>query len=193
MTKKAYFVHGWEGNPKNAWFPWLKDKLEKEGFKVEAFAMPHPEEPTIKDWVGFLKDNIENIDEETFFVGHSIGCQTIMRYLESLDENIKVGGVVFVGGWLNLLPEVLEDEEDKGVAQPWLEAPIDFDKIKKHCDKFVALFSDNDKYVPISDSKVFEEKLGAKIIVEHEKGHFFDDPKMLELESAFNSIMEMVG
>ena len=35
-----------------------------------------------------------NNDENTYFVGHSIGCQAIMRYLESVDVK-KIGGVLF--------------------------------------------------------------------------------------------------
>ena len=27
-------VHGWDGNPNNHWFPWLKKELEKRGFEV---------------------------------------------------------------------------------------------------------------------------------------------------------------
>ncbi|KKQ37224.1 MAG: hypothetical protein US53_C0024G0012, partial [Candidatus Woesebacteria bacterium GW2011_GWA1_37_7] len=47
--------------------------------------------PKIKEWVPFLQENMSNPDEETHFVGHSIGCQTILRYLETLSEKTKVG------------------------------------------------------------------------------------------------------
>ncbi len=37
---------------------------------------------------------------------------------------------------------------------------------------FVAIFSADDPMVSISEKEVFEEKLGAKIVVELDKGHF---------------------
>jgi predicted alpha/beta hydrolase family esterase len=49
--------------------------------------------------------------------------------------------------------------------------------------KITCIFSDNDPDVPLSDAELFKEKLGAEIIVEHEKGHFDDDAGVKELES----------
>jgi predicted alpha/beta hydrolase family esterase len=91
--KRVILVHGWGGYPEEGWFPSFKKELEKEGYKVSVPAMSHPENPTIDDWVGHLAKVIGKPDENTFLVGHSIGCQTILRYLESLngafEENKK--------------------------------------------------------------------------------------------------------
>ena len=81
-------------------------------------------------------------DEQTFFVGHSIGCQTILRYLESLPADKKVGGAVFVAGWFVLGD--LETEEEKIIGKPWVETPIDFNAIKSATNNFVVIFCDND-------------------------------------------------
>jgi len=32
--KKAVLIHGWEGYPEEGWRPWLKEKLEANGFQV---------------------------------------------------------------------------------------------------------------------------------------------------------------
>ena len=178
MIKRVFIIHGWEGSPKNCWFPWLKKELEKKDFKVFIPSMPNPEEPKINAWVNTLK-KIINPDENTFLIGHSIGCQTIMRYLEQLKENQKVCGVIFVAGFFNL-PNLKTDEE-KEIAKPWLKTPINTDKIKIHTKKFIAIFSDDDPDVPLSDSEIFREKLGAKIIIESNKGHFSDDARIKEL------------
>ena len=37
--------------------------------------------------------------------------------------------------------------------------------------QFVAIFSDNDPFVPLSEEKLFKSELGAQIIVLHGKGH----------------------
>ena len=199
--KKAYLIHGWEGNPETCWFPWLKKELEAKGFEVVAPAMPNTEEPKIEEWVGHLKEivtqgrtqkniqknvftrGIKDVDEETYFIGHSIGCQAIMRYLETLDD-VKVGGLVFVAGWFNL--PWLETQEEKDIAKPWLEKPIDTDKIKKMSKKIICIFSDNDPDVPLSDSELFKERLGAEIIIEKGMGHFDDD--IVELVNNFEQL-----
>jgi len=168
--KKVYLIHGWGGSATSeGWFGWLKKELDAKGRELIIFPMPNTNNPKIEEWVGLLEQKIKNIDKETYFVGHSIGCQTIMRYLEKLPEGKKVGGCIFVAGWFNL--KGLEKNEID-IAKPWLETRINFNKVKKHCNKFLALFSDNDPVVPLSNTKIFREKLGAKVIVKHNEGHF---------------------
>ena len=48
-----------------------------------------------------------------------------MRYLERKDTK-KIGGILFVAPWLDLLPETLSDEKSYNTAKPWLNTPIDF-------------------------------------------------------------------
>jgi len=166
--KKVYLIHGWGGTGEGGWFDWLKNELKGKA-DIVAFDMPDTDNPKIDAWVGFLERNIKDIDKETWFVGHSIGCQTIIRFLENLQGNVKIAGCVFVAGWFTL--KGLEKNE-MHIAKPWLETSINFEKVKKHCSKFLALFSDNDPYVPLSDSKIFKEKLGANVIVKHNEEHF---------------------
>lgn len=169
--KRVFIVHGWDFNPEVNWYPWLKKELEKKGFKVIVPEMPNTSEPKINAWVSYLKKVVGKLDEETYFIGHSIGCQTIMRYLQEI--NVKIGGVLFVAGWLTL--KELETQEEKDVAEQWLSTSIDFDKLKRILNKVTALFSLDDPYVPISDANIFKEKLGAKTITEKNKGHFNDE------------------
>ncbi|HIH15763.1 MAG: hypothetical protein QT08_C0014G0048 [archaeon GW2011_AR17] len=166
--KQAYFVHGWEGSPTNIWFPWLKKEVEKLGYKVKALKMPHPELPTIKEWVRTLEKEV-NPSEETILIGHSIGCQTIMRYLEKPKRKVKAA--FFAAPWFNL---DLEDEGEEAVreAKPWVETPINFIQVKKNCNYFVAFFSDDDWAVPTSDAELFKQKINAKIIIQEKKSHF---------------------
>ncbi len=184
--KRVILVHGWGGNPENNWFPWLKKKLEDDGFKVIVPKMPDTEHPRINKWVGKLREVDGKVDENTYFVGHSIGCQTIMRYLDK--ENKKVGGVIFVAGFFNL-PN-LETKEEKKIAKPWLNTPINTNKIR-FLSKYVSIFSDDDPDVPLSDKNLFKDRLNAEIIIEHKKGHFNDDANIKKLPIVYNKIMKM--
>ena len=116
-----------------------------------------------------------------------------MRYLESLPTDAKIGGAVFLAGWVHLTDEAYETEEDKEIAKLWLETPLNWAKIKSHTNRFIGIFSDNDPLVPISDAKIFEGSLGAKIITEHEKEHFSRSSGIKELPSALEAMLEIAG
>ena len=188
--KRIYLIHGWDGNPENHWFPWLKKELESRGFTVFNLEMPDSPNPKIESWVNHIKKRVGKVDKDTYFIGHSIGCQAIMRYLEELNKNEKVGGIVFVAGWFNL--PYLQTKEEKQIAKPWLETPINANKVSVHTKNVIAIFSDNDPDVSLEDSKLFKEKLGAKIIVEHKRGHFTADAGVNELPIVLKEILEMV-
>lgn len=195
MKKRVFIIHGWEGYPEEGWFPWLKKELEQKGFEVFVPTMPNTEEPKIEEWVPFLSNLVGEPNEDTYFVGHSIGCQAVMRYLETLG-NKKIGGAIFVSGWFNLteftyleFPEY--EQESRKIARPWIEIKIDFGKIKKTTENFVAIFSDNDPYVDLNNKKVFEKELGAEIIIENNKKHFRETDGITELPIVLESILKI--
>ncbi|MCP6726725.1 MAG: alpha/beta hydrolase [Patescibacteria group bacterium] len=207
MKQRVYVVHGWDGYPEEGWFPWLKQELESRDFEVSIFTMPHPENPTIVDWVGLLKDEIKYPDENTHFVGHSVGCQTVLRYLESISQKLpyfeavgkkyrekslsysKVGSVVLVAPWMTLTLEAMSDEESKSIARPWIETSIDFRRIKNAAESFTCIFSEDDPLVPFEENKeLFEKELNAKIIIETGKGHFSGDDGLSELPSVLDNL-----
>ncbi len=180
--RKVYLIHGWGGSSKGGWFDWLGDKLKGRA-RFKAFDMPETNAPIIERWVGFLQKNVkvEDINEQTYFVGHSIGCQAILRFLEKLSPDAKIGGCAFIAGWLNLTDEAYGNEEDRKIAKPWLETPINFDKVKSHTKNFLAIFSDDDPLVLLSDADLFKKKLNAIIIVKKKQGHFNEANEIPEI------------
>lgn len=175
--KKVYIIHRWGGSSNNDWIPYVSQELTKWGYEVEAFEMPNSDAPVISEWVSFLDANIDNLDEETYFIGHSIGCQAILRYLEN--KNTKIGGVFFVAPWFQL--ENLEDENSKQIAKPWIETPIDFEKIRKNIPQIHAVLSSNEPYGFVQENKkVLEEKLGAEVTVLQDRGHFTEEDGLVQ-------------
>lgn len=192
--KRVFIIHGWGGHPEEGWFPWAKNELEKRGFEVHVPAMPDAfgkEQPQIKSRVNVIREAVGNPDENTYFIGHSIGCQSIDRYLETLSPETKIGGVVYVAGWLTL--KGLEDyeEEDKEAAKPWLETPIDFGKIRKISPKSVAIFTKDDPFVDIGNAEFYKEKLGSKTIILETGGHLNDESNTKELPEVIQAIEEI--
>ena len=190
--RKVFIVHGWGGSPEEKIHKWLKRELEKKDFEVEVPEMPFPESPIIEKWVSHLQKIIKNINEDSYFMGHSIGCQTILRFLEKLPEKIKVGGVVLLAPWTTLSETAYENpKEEKKIARPWLTNPIDWQKVKIHTNKFTCIFSDNDFCVPLSEKEIFRKELNSKIIVEHNKGHFTEESNISKVPSCLKYLLEM--
>ena len=186
---KVIIVHGWDGDISKGWYPWLKQELESKGFDVLIRQMPHYDAPAVDEWVYALKDISGRIDEKTYFIGHSVGCQTIIRALEKPDVD-KVGGAIFIAGWFELkekaYTEYSKTEKDtRRIAKPWINTPIDFNKVQSRFSpgKITAIFSDNDPYVDMLNAHLFKDRLGAKIIVENNKGHYRpeDDANVIPL------------
>ena len=200
--KRVFRIHGWDGRPDNHWFPWLSLELKADGFEVFAPQMPHAAEPKVSEWLSFLREYVGRPDKDTYFVGHSLGCITIARYLAELSgtpsasgispskegerkkkEGVRVGGCVFVAGFSGniSIPEIRE----------FYELPFDAEKAKLHSDKFVMIFSDNDERVPMGKSLEFAKQLGAKTILERGKNHFRTKDGVTALPSALSALLKM--
>lgn len=115
-----------------------------------------------------------------------------MRYLETKDV-CKIGGILFVAPWLDLLPEALADEESYNTAMPWINTPIDFAKIKKFTNNIISIFSDDDYFVSLNQEEEFRKSLSAKTIIINQKGHISADDGVQELEEIYNSLIEIIS
>ena len=175
---RAIIIHGWGGSPLINWMPWLAKELRAKGVNVVAPQMPNTEAPEIQHWVDELSKIFGESNESTVLIGHSIGCQTIMRYLANTENKVK--GTLFVAGWFTL-SESINDPEEKEIARPWVETPIDIEKFKQNAGQVISIFSDDDPYVVEENWKKFEGF--GKIIVLDKKGHI-DNPAPEILESA---------
>ncbi len=142
MPKRVYIIHGWEGYPEENWFPWLKCELESRGFEVHVPQMPDADNPRIEKWIPALQELIKEPDRDTYLVGHSMGCQAIVRYLETLSEDIKLGGVIFVAGFFKRLTGLGEEPDFENVEKDWMKTPVDLIKVRSHFDRSVAIFSE---------------------------------------------------
>ncbi len=188
MPRRVLIIHGWGGSPNEPMLQWLKTNLEENGLEAVLPEMPDTENPIIKDWVEKLKEIIRNPDKDTILVGHSIGCQAILRYLERLDSVKQVGKVVFIAPWFTL--SNLESDEEWETAKPWLNIPVKETDIIKHMSKMVAIFSDNDPFIPAENIELFRRRFNAEIIIEHQKGHFREEDGVKSLESALRAILK---
>jgi predicted alpha/beta hydrolase family esterase len=187
--KKAIIVHGWDFNPTMHWYPWLKKELESKGYEVIVPEMPNTSEPIIQNWVEHFAQCAGTIDNETVLIGHSIGCQTIMRYLARLPKETQVGKIIFVAGWFKLTN--LEDDDVERIAKPWLETPIDLAKVSQKTKSITVFLSNNDPYDCVEENaRLFKEKLDAKAIIEKNKGHYTQEDEVIQVPQVLTQVIK---
>lgn len=182
MLGRAILVHGWGGSPKNDWFPWAKMVLERSGYEVIIPEMPDSEHPKIGSWVAKLSEVVGEVRESDTFIGHSIGCQTIERYLQGLDGFTRLQKVILIAPWVVLTKRTFEEMgEDESIVKPWYNEPIDYEKICGMA-KWIAVFSDDDPFVDYSENyPTYRDKLGAEIILKNGQGHFSSEQGVNEI------------
>lgn len=187
--KRVFIIHGWGGYPEEGWFPWLKKELEKKGFSVTIPKMPSSDFPNLENWLTNLSNITGTISLNDFFVGHSLGCITIMKFLESQkSKNVKIGGAILVAAFSDTKTGKLQKVEP---IQNFFRIPVNFEVVKNRCRKFVVINSDNDDYVSLKYGAIFKKKLKAKVIIEHNMRHFSGSDNVTRLPSALNSLLEI--
>ncbi len=182
--QKVFLVHGWESSPQDGWWPWLKKELTNKGFMVAGPKMPNPSKPAMREWVKKLRTTVSSPDKNCYFIGHSLGCITILRYIESLGKSQSIGGAVLVAGFTSNLGYSELDS--------FFKKEIDWKKIKSRCAKFAAIHSKNDRYVSLHYGSFFEKKLRAKFLTEEKGGHFTAKDRVKKLPIVLESILEMM-
>lgn len=187
--KKAYLIHGWGGSPEHGWFPWLKKELVSRGWDVQDFSMPDPGEPVIEKWIPFLLEHIAHPDADTVIVGHSMGVQAALRYVAELPEGARVGKLVLVAGPIDTITGMDGSSEDPAIAEPWLTRPIDAEKVKRIVSEIVGIFSDNDRWIPLSQETLLREHFGARTITMHDMHHFSGDDGIAEVPMILREVL----
>ncbi len=174
MYERLLIVPRWSGRPDDDWYPWLERKLASHKPRlfgtVGALNMPDPDDPTIEAWVGALTELVGTDNAllgQTILVGHSVGCQAIMRYLATLQPGAKVAGVLGVAGWWSV-------DQPWGSILPWMETPFDVACVRSASAKFHVLIADDDPFTPDfrQNRRLWEERVGATVTVVAGAQHF---------------------
>ena len=183
-AEKIIIVHGWGGSPQGNWFPWLRAELEKLGHQVVIPAMPNADHPQQSAWLTHLTTTVGMPNENVYLVGHSLGVTAILRYLASLPASAKIGGAILVAGF------------SEPIGQPALNSffttPLDYGKISKAAKSFVAIHSDHDPYVPITQGELLREKIGAQLVVMKNAGHLNAADGFTQLPVVLEQLRELL-
>lgn len=170
-SKSLVLVHGWEGSSTTDWFPWLAKKMSDK-YAVCNMSMPNPSSPDKEKWIEHIDNHIET-NSMTNFVGHSIGCMAVLKFIEKINK--PIGKVILVAPYI-------ENIKGYKTIQSFFARKLDDNKIVRNCKEIICLFSDDDPYVPLSMKEEVERRLKARTKICKGYGHFSRSDGITELE-----------
>jgi len=158
IVQKTNYVllHGFTGSSKNDFFPWIKEKLEKEGSKAYVPDLPHSDDPKIEEQVEFVLKNT-HFDENSILLGHSLGSVVALKVVEKLQKPLRK--LVLAAGFTQ--PGFLDHER---IFEKKFDWKFDFEKIKKNSGEVIILRAKNDSAVPQDRATEVQNKIGGRII-----------------------------
>jgi uncharacterized protein len=181
MERSLYIVPRWAGRPDSDFYPWLEASLREAPQRfssIRTLDMPNPAQPTIDAWVGALAAAVGPAPApSTVLMGHSVGCQTVIRYLATRPPEHQLDTALLVAGWWDI------DKPWESIV-PWIETPVDLARVRAAARTFVVLLSDNDPFTAdhARNRRLWEERLGAKVVLAPGGRHFNNpqEPAVLE-------------
>ncbi|OGO89333.1 MAG: hypothetical protein A2Y24_04225 [Clostridiales bacterium GWE2_32_10] len=181
---RAVFIHGLEGDGNENWFPWLRQKLKDKGIDVITPRFPTPEDQSLENWFKVWEGYKDIVDEDTIFVGHSLGPAFVLNVLEESD--VKVKSAYLVAPFVKLLGNEYVD----GLNKTFVDKSFDWSKIKENCNDFNIYYSNNDPYVPEEASIEVAEKENGKAQKIEGAGHFNKAAGYMEFEKLYEDVMK---
>lgn len=166
MSKtKIYVIHGYTASPSANWFPSLKEALESKTVEVIIPEMPNPHHPRYAEWMDHLEATIEGPDENTVLIGHSLGCVSLLNYLNN-DKTRRVGGLFLISGFV--------EETPLPALTGFMQSKLDYDRLIGQADIRMAISAKDDDIIPFGYSEKMAEKLKTEFTLLDEGGHFID-------------------
>jgi predicted alpha/beta hydrolase family esterase len=186
--KNVLILHGTQADSKSNWFTWLKEELDKRGFKTWLPDLPNSNLPSLTGINKFIFSNKDwEFNSDSIIVGHSSGAIAILSILSELPSSVVLDECILVsyftegssGGKWELNAKLFDYD-------------FDFARISKHAKKFIIVHSGNDPYAPLEDAKALAEKLGGELIIKKDQGHFNleKSPEYRQFPDLLNLIVE---
>ncbi|MZD09988.1 serine hydrolase family protein [Streptomyces sp. SID5785] len=181
--QRATIIHGYGATPEDHWFGWLAAQLEARGIPTSVPALPDSEAPDPDRWSTAVASDIGTPDEGTILVAHSLGCLTVLRHLSSLDGPWRLGALVLVSGFVDVLPSLPELDAHIG----FVAARLGLAGVAAHVDRLTVIRSDADRYVPPRHTDRLADLLGTRAQVVAGGGHFLASDGFVTLQAALEA------
>lgn len=181
----VHIVHGYTASPADHWFPWLRRVLAQAGIETRIHAMPDSARPRPEAWRAHLAQEIGVPGTRDILLGHSLGCITLLHYLQQLSEPASAGGLILVAGFDQVLPGLPE-------LEPFVRPAYDPDKIRRIAPRRISIASRDDGVVPYPFSVALAERIGSSLYAVEHGGHFLGREGFTELPLVRDQVLQLL-
>ncbi|MCU4531811.1 alpha/beta hydrolase [Acinetobacter sp. P1(2023)] len=182
--RQIFVLHGYSASIDDHWFLDLKHQIEDEYTTVTLIPFPDSENPDVEAWQKVLDQQIPSVDENTYFVAHSLGVITLLHFLQR-HEYQNIGGMILVSGFSGFI-------SDSSVLNSYItKSKVDTNDFKGIKKKLVYL-SDNDDLVPPKLTIELAKEIDAPYITVPNGGHFLGREGYTKFPQLVDSLKEML-
>ena len=182
--RQIFVLHGYSASIDDHWFLDLKHQIEDEHTTVTLIPFPDSEHPDVDAWQKVLDQHIPVVNENTYFVAHSLGVITLLHFLQRHDYQ-NVGGMILVSGFSGTISDF--SPLDAYITKSKVDTNY-FHNVKK---KLVYL-SDNDDLVPPKLTIQFAKEIDAPYVTVPNGGHFLGREGYTTFPQVVSSLKEML-
>ncbi|MCL6218894.1 RBBP9/YdeN family alpha/beta hydrolase [Zunongwangia pacifica] len=180
---KICLIHGYTASKTSNWFPSFKKELQSEKIDVIIPDMPNSKNPQFEEWISHMEKVITHYDENTIFIGHSLGCVTLLNYLNTNRLN-TVKGLILVSGFI--------EETPIPELQQFVQSELDFEYLINLTENRIAISAIDDDIIPYGYSKRMAEKLKAKFILLNKGKHFIDRDNFVNFPFLVKEVKKLI-
>jgi len=177
--KKAFLFPGTGETADSIWYPWLKERLTENNYRVKVLSFPHNDKPVLAECLNYALKKVSP-KSDSLLIGHGSGCPVVLSFLEK--AGVKVDKVVLTAGFCEVT------EADKN-SRKMVQREYDWPKIAASANEFIMINSRNNK-LGYDDryGSYMAEKLNGRLLIDdddeieccHDSGAN-DYPLILEL------------
>ena len=166
---KLYLIDGFGGSPDINWLADIKQNF-KDFLEIQVVEYTTVSVADVKQWDSDLDRAVSNA-QDAYFVCHSLGCVTFLRFL--LRHHIQIKGAVFVSGFAQAIKDFPQFDN-------YMDN-LDLNKITHLLGKSFIISFRIDQIIDWQITNVLAEKLGIPFILLPDGGHFTSGEGVIEM------------
>lgn len=140
MIERVVVMPRWGGTAESDWYPWLRERLAGWAGAVDVLDLPDRGAPVIERCVEVIEAAVPDATlGSTLLVGHSVGCQAMLRFLARRPAGVVAGGTLCVAGWWTV-------DAPWPTIVPWIETPLAVERVRRAAGGVVVVLSDDDPF-----------------------------------------------
>jgi predicted alpha/beta hydrolase family esterase len=180
-------VHGSFGDPFGNWAPYLFRESERAAKRCLVPHFPGPEEQSLERWASVLDGYGSAIGESTSVAAHSIGCAFIASWC--VTKKRRLHHLHLVAPFYALLGSPDFDN----INRTFFGAESMLADLSKYATSITCYVSTNDPYVPQQLGTSFCEKVGGRLQIIENAGHFNKAAGYIEFPTLSNAILNVTA